>query len=348
MQQIKEVDSLLHTIYSAKLPGAAIGVVNEGKVIYKKGFGISNIDKPEKITSATDFNIASLTKQFTAMAILQLLEKKQLSLSDNLAHFFPSLHPVISEKITVRQLLTHSSGIPDHYSLTDTKNLKHAYDADVLRALGKADSTYFTPGLKFQYSNTAYCLLAMIIEKISGISFAEYLEKNIFQTANMLHSKIWNEHAKISNAAIGYHADSSGNFIKSQAEENIFFSTEGDGGIYTSVDDYINWFRALQTGRVASQKSIEEARSIQFPFKNKNCGYGFGWFIDSSNGFKKVYHSGSNGGFRTYSFTIPSRDFLIVIFSNRDDVELEKLVLQMCKILLPGVAPFTPEEHLTS
>ena len=125
-------------------------------------------------------------------------------------------------------------------------------------------------------------------------------------------------------------------FKKSGANENIFFSTEGDGGIYTSVDDYLKWFIALQTGKFSEKEMIRQARSSQFLIdKETHLSYGYGWFVDESSVPAKVYHSGSNGGFRAYSFSIPEKNFVIVIFSNRDDVDLEKLIKKIYTIITP-------------
>jgi len=350
MNNTKKVDSLLKSVYADDLPGASIAIVQHGKVIFKNSYGAREINSKEKISSSTNFNIASLTKQFTAMAILQLAEKNKLSLSDKLSRFFPEMNPKVADVITIKQLLTHSSGIPDHYDYTNTKNLRHAHDRDVFHAIKNADSTYFKPGSKFRYSNTAFCLLALIIEKTSGLPYAEYLQKNIFFPAGMKHSTVWNENTSIFQPAAGYEFDKTENkFRKSQAEENMFFSTEGDGGIYTSVDEYLKWFNALQSGKVFSKKITDEARSIEFAIdENKKLGYGYGWFIDSNDVSKKVYHSGSNGGFRSFSFTIPTQNILIVIFSNRADIDLEALVLKITHLLMPADKSFTKIEKLTS
>ena len=150
----------------------------------------------------------------------------------------------------------------------------------------------------------------------------------------MKNTVIWSEKEKIENEATGYEFDSvAKSFKKSGADENIFFSTEGDGGIYTSVDDYLKWFTALQSGKIFGKEMIRKARTPQFVIEKENqLSYGYGWFIDESSVPGKVYHSGSNGGFRAYSFSIPEKNFLILIFSNRDDVDLEKLVKQVFNI----------------
>lgn len=344
------IDSLLQTYFSDSLPGASVAIVNNNTIFFQKSYGISNIHSKEKISASSDFNICSLTKQFTAIAILQLEEKHLLSLQDKIIRFFPDMAQHVANTVTVKELLTHSSGIIDHYDYTNTTGMHHAHNADVYNAIKNIDSTYFVPGTQFRYSNTAYCLLALIVEKLSGLSFNDYMEKNIFKPAGMLHTTIWNEGSDIHNETTGYDYDSSSkSFIQSGPGEHIFFSTEGDGGIYTSTNDYIKWFKALQSGKIFSRKIVTEARSIEFTISEKQkAGYGFGWFIDENGQYKKVYHSGDNGGFRTYSFTIPSLNYMIVIFANRSDINIEDIVQKIYHLQWPDATPFINIEVLTS
>jgi len=332
-----QIDSLLKTIYKTDAPGISISIIEKENLIFKNGYGIADLETKTALNSKTNFNIGSLTKQFTALAILQLAESKKLSLDDHLEKFFPGLDKKVAEIVTVKELLTHSSGIIDHYDLTDTKSLKHAHINDVLNAIKNTDSTYFPPGSHFRYSNTGYCLLSLIIEKISGVSYAQYLKKNIFMPLDMKKTVVWSEKENIENQASGYEFDSAANSFKnSGANENIFFSTEGDGGIYTSCDDYVKWFTALQSGKIFPKEMIRQARSSQFIIDKENhLSYGYGWFVEESSVPAKVYHSGSNGGFRSYSFSIPEKNFLIIIFSNRDDVDLEKLIKKIYTIIAP-------------
>jgi len=332
----RQIDSLLKTIYKKDEPGASIAVLQNGKTLFKSNYGLMNAENKENISSTTNFNIGSLTKQFTAAAILQLSERKKLSLSDEIAKFFPNLNKKVAETITIRQLLTHSSGIIDHYDYAD-KNLKHAHNTDVYAAIKNIDSTYFSPGSSYRYSNTAYCMLALVIEKLGGMSYSAYMKKNIFEPLNMVHTTVWSEKEKIGEEATGYEYDSvSRTFKKSGPEDNVFFSTEGDGGVYTSIDDYLKWFNALQSGKILSTAAIKHGLSAQFPVnKQKSLSYGYGWFINESSRPYKVYHSGSNGGFRAFSFSVPEENFLIVIFSNRTGIDLEQLALEIDKILRP-------------
>ena len=345
----QKTDSLLSKTYPAHLPGISIGIVENGKTVYKKSYGICNISTGNKLTASSNFNICSLTKQFTAIAMLQLQQKHLLSLIDKISRFFPGMNKKLADAITVKHLLTHTSGIPDHYAYINTAGMQHAHNIDVYNAVKNADSTYFMPGTQFRYSNTAYCLLALIIEKLSGKTYNDYMAEYVFKPAGMQQTVIWNEQATIQNEVTGYERDSLNHLIKSGPDEHVFFSTEGDGGIYTSVDDYIKWFAALQSGKVFSKPIVDEARNIQFLIDtNKKTGYGFGWFADAQETKRKVYHSGDNGGFRTYSFSIPSLNYLIVIFANRNDINVEQIVQQIVNMQFPSLKNFTPIEVLTS
>ncbi len=346
----KKIDSIFKSVYKDSLPGVSVGLIYHGKNVFNESYGINNLQKKDKLTTVSNFNICSLTKQFTAVAILQLEEKKLLSPSDKISRFFPDMNKKVADIITVQQLLSHTSGLIDHYNHTNTANMHHAHDSDVYNAIKNVDSTYFVSGTHFRYSNTAFCLLALIIEKLSGLSYNDYMMQNIFKPAGMNTTIVWNEKANISNEVTGYSYDSSTNkFNQSGADEHIFFSTEGDGGIYTSVHDYEQWFMALQSGKLCSKDLINKARSIQYLIDTTHkTGYGYGWFVDETQTIKKVYHSGDNGGFKTYSFTIPFENFMIVILSNRDDINIENIVQQVVELLLPQFRSFTPVEVLTS
>jgi CubicO group peptidase (beta-lactamase class C family) len=346
----KSIDSLLRTYYKDNVPGAFVLISKNNHTIFKKGYGLANLQTKEKISSNTSFNIGSLTKQFTAFSIVQLAAKKQLSLQDKLIKYFPGFNNKTGSLITIRQLLTHSSGIVDHYAFTDTSLIKHAADIDVLNAVQNIDSTYFIPGTKYRYSNTAYCLLAMIIEKISGMPYNDYIKKNIFTTLSMRHAVVLQTGKPIYNQAYGYDYDSSKNkFSKLDADEAIFFSTEGDGGIYVSAGEYLLWYQSLQKPLPVNKSTVQKCRSPQFMIDTMNkLSYGYGWFVSEKDVVKAVYHTGSNGGFRAIVFSVPSKNYMITIFSNRTGIDLEKLVRQINEILGVTNNSFTKIEAFVS
>jgi len=347
---LKQVDHLLDSIFVKDQPGIAVAIVKDGKTIFSKGYGIANTITKTKLTTATNFNIASLTKQFTAAGILYLQEKGMLDINQHISQYFPDMNNQVAEKVTLKQLLTHSSGIINHYDFVQVEKGKHGYAKQVYDAIKDKDSLYFTPGSSLRYSNTAYCLAGLIIEQISGKTYNTFMKQTFFSPLKMNNSTVWNEKEKIFEAATGYDKDNAtGQFIKSQAEEHVFFSTEGDGAIYTSVDDYVKWFKGLQKASILNKKDIALTRSIQNKIPRHNgMGYGYGWFVNNRQQPAYIYHSGGNGGFRTYSFSIPGLDYLVVIFANRSDINIENIVIQINQILFPKLPALIPIEQLTS
>lgn len=317
--------------------------MSRGKTVFKKGYGLASLETAEKVGSGTVFNIASLTKQFTAMAIRQLVAENKCTLEDSIGKFLPNLPHQIGSQVQLRHLLSHGSGIPDHYTKANTQGRKHANDRDVLAAVRESDSLLFTPGTRFRYSNTAFCLLSLVIEKISGTPYPVYLQQKVLQPAGMQKSYIWQPGLQGKKMATGYdHPNEAGDslqWIPSGPDQHIFFSTEGDGGLCTTVDDYVKWMQYWQTRLPLPV--------IQNDISGR-AGYGSGWFIDKGAGSTRYYHSGSNGGFRSYCFLVPGEEFGLVLFSNRSDRNIEALAAALLNILRPEAPPLYPIQALTN
>jgi D-alanyl-D-alanine carboxypeptidase len=332
---VSRIDSLMNSYYSSRLPGAVIAIEQNHKLIFKKGYGLANLLSGQTISADGNFNIGSLTKQFTAFAVLKLYYAGKFSLTDSIGKFFTLKSPLSS--ISIRQLLSHSSGIPDHYGYTDTFLVKHARDRDVLVAIQKADSLYFPSGSRYRYSNTAYCLLGLLIEKISGLSYNDFLQDNIFKPLGIHQAQVYDSQRIISNRVTGFERTKNGSFVKSDAEESIFFSTEADGGIYISMNNYLKWCRAVESGIFSNSPMIEYCWQAHTPVDSaRGLWYGAGWFIQENRNqpaAKMIYHTGFNGGFRTVVFMIASMNYCISIFSNRGDIDLEELVTRINRIL---------------
>ncbi|HNW56191.1 MAG TPA: serine hydrolase domain-containing protein [Bacteroidales bacterium] len=342
------IDSLMSSFYNNDQPGAAIAIVKNGEVVFKKGYGIADMDSKMPVTSSTNFNICSMTKQFTAYGILKLAGEKKLSLDDKIDKYFPDFNSKVAGVVTIRHLLTHSSGIVDHYGYVDKGLFKEFWDKDALNAIESVDSVYFKPGSGYQYSNTAFCLLSLIIGKVSGYSFPEFIQREIFKPLRMNNSGVIKPGFKISERALGYEFEKD-SFKISDAGESLFFSTMGDGGIYTSINDYLKWIMAIQNGDVLNQDIIKKSQSAQFSIDSgRNLSYGYGWFVSGSGDNKTVYHTGSNGGFRTIIFMVPSKKYSVVIFSNRTGIDLEDLVHEINRIFKTDDASFIKLKSLIS
>jgi D-alanyl-D-alanine carboxypeptidase len=327
------IDSLMKALYRPDEPGAVLAIQQHHRIIFNKGYGLTNMATGKPITADDNFNIGSLTKQFTAYALLDLYNKGKFSLTDTLGKFF-KLPPSLA-RVQIRQLLSHSSGIPDHYQFTDTNKIKHATDKDVLAAVQSADSLYFPAGSHYRYSNTAYCLLGLLIEKLSGISYPVFLQTQIFGPLGIRDASVFRMDQYIPRRVIGYDRMKDGKFTKSDAEESIFYSTEADGGIYISMNNYLKWCEAVESGIFSTTPSIRAAWQGQTCVDTvHNLWYGYGWFVrQSTDDPKLIYHTGFNGGFRTVVFMIPSLDYCITIFSNRSDIDLEGLVSRINNLL---------------
>jgi len=330
---VNRIDSLMKSTYPPSGPGAVIAVQRNHTIIFKKSYGLADLSSRQPITTDANFNIGSLTKQFTAFGVLELYYEGKFSLTDSIGKFLKLPAPIAS--IRISQLLNHSSGIPDHYDYTDTNEVKHATDQDVLTAIRKADSTYFISGTRYRYSNTAYCLLGMLIEKLSGESYTAFLGQKIFTPLGIKNATVFGISRPIPKRVIGYELSKDGQFHKSDAAESIFFSTEADGGIYISMNNYLKWCTAVESGKFSRTPMIRTAWEGQTPVDSLHgLWYGNGWFVrQSPDKPKAVYHTGFNGGFRTVVFMIPSLDYCISIFSNRGDIDLEELVSQINQIL---------------
>jgi CubicO group peptidase (beta-lactamase class C family) len=343
-----QTDSLMSSIYQSGCPGAAIAVIKDGSVVFKRGYGVADLESKRPITPSTNFNICSMTKQFTAYAILQLQREGKLSLDDKLSRFFPDFTSKVASVVSVRQLLSHSSGIMEHYSYVDRARYKEFWDKDVLTTLRSVDSVYFPAGSRYRYSNAAFCLLSLIVEKLSGETYPAYICNHVFAPLNMKRSNVIQPDFKISDRSFGYECEKD-TFRISDAKESLFFSTMGDGGVYTSIDDYLRWITAIQQMRVLDPALVKEAQSAQFPIDTaRNLSYGFGWFVAGSGDSRLVYHTGSNGGFRTIVLTKPSAKYAVVIFSNRTGVDLEDLVRIIDRIYAIDDKAFVKLETLIS
>nr|HMQ60479.1 serine hydrolase domain-containing protein [Flavilitoribacter sp.] len=263
-----------------------------------------------KLTPQTNFRMASVSKQFTAMAILLLEKQGKLSFDDPLTRFFPDFAP-IGARITVGQLLTHSSGIWAYESVMDDNLTEQLSDADVLNLIKGIDNTYFEPGTAFRYSNSAYCLLALIVERVSGQPFPAYLKKHIFRPLGMKNTLVYEAGKRIRNRAYGYARDDQGNLFFS--DQSPTSATKGDGGMYTSLEDYMKWHLALQTNRLINlEKALDK---VNAPLPGNNGRYGAGWFF-KKEGDLEMFHSGSTCGFSNMVIRIPDTGVMVAFFSN--------------------------------
>ena len=301
-------------------PGVSYIVIENSNIIEANSYGFANLEDSIKSTNQTNYRIASVSKQFTAFAILQLIEKGQLSYQTNLKEVFPEF-PKYGSEITIIHLLTHRSGLINYSNFLEEGQTKQMLDKDVLKGLYKTDSTYFKPGSKYKYSNTGYAVLAQIIEKTSRLSFADYMKSNIFLPLKMNNSLIYEENKNIKNRALGYIVKDSSVTLKDQS---LTSAIQGDGGIYSSILDYYKWDKALYDTNIIDVELLEDAYTAwKENGKTKENGYGFGWSIKYVDSLKLLEHGGSSSGFGSHVIRVPEKELTVAIFTNRNKTGYE-------------------------
>lgn len=300
-----------------KSPGFVIYCSKEGKTVFSFQKGITDKNLTP-LTNKSNFRIASITKQFTAAAILQLIEQGVLFLKTKLTDIFGDF-PDYGSVITINHLLTHSSGIRNYEDSLDKITADQISDIQVLKLAKQEKNILFTPGTRYSYSNGGYCILAVILSKLSGMSFEKYIKENIFTSAGMKNSFLNSE--KISKRVYGFsRSDKSGWFLNDQNKTSV---TQGDGGIYSSAKDLIKWNQSLyEKGKIISDESLNIMTAPQIKNKKDNNYYGFGLYIDSFNNIKYYYHPGGSVGFEHILFYVPEKKLSIVLLSNLGDIDM--------------------------
>lgn len=327
-----QLDAILKDYGRADAPGASVLVAQDGKVLYRKAFGLADLEERTPVTTATNFRLASVTKQFTATAVLLLAERGKLSLDDPLTRFFPGFAGA-AHGVKVRHLLGHTSGLLDYEDLIRPGTTVPLKDRDVLDLVGRQDRLYFAPGSRFRYSNTGYALLALIVEKVSGRSFARFLEENIFDPLGMAGTVAHEEGiSKVERRAYGY-SEKSGRFERT--DQSLTSAVLGDGGIYSSVEDLWLWDQALYGTRLLPAETLAMAFQAGAPTSDQpGSGYGYGWYVASHRGTRKIWHYGETIGFSTYLARYPDRRLTIILLTNRNDNFLGPTVDRMADVIL--------------
>ena len=327
----QQIDALFRDFGHPNAPGASVMVIHNGKAVFAKGYGLANLEGKTPCTTNTNFRLASVTKQFTAMAVMILVEQKKLMLDERLTNFFPEF-PDYGKQITVRHLLTHTSGLPDYEGLIPQETTIPVLDQDVLRILLKTVKTYFPPGTQYRYSNSGYALLALIGEVRSGQTFARFLKENIFEPLKMTNTLAYEQgFSVVPNRAFGHAMKSN---VWQRTDQSLTSSVLGDGGVYSSVTDLFKWDQALYKPRLVSEAMLRVAFSPATATDKPGRSYGFGWFIGEYRGLKEISHGGDTIGFRTRIARFPEKRFSVTILANRADAKLDELPHKIADLVL--------------
>jgi CubicO group peptidase (beta-lactamase class C family) len=319
-----DIDVLMKR-YDGAVPGASLLVVRDGKSVVRRSWGLADVEGNVAATPATNYRLASVTKQFTAAAILLLAQDDKLELSDKASQYLPSL-PKSAASITIHQLLTHTSGLIDYEDLMADTATRQVRDADVLRLVESRDSIYFAPGTSYRYSNTGYSLLSLIVERVSGQSFASFLHDRIFMPLGMNHTVAHQDGVDVvSNRAFGYTMK---NGTWARKDQSTTSAVLGDGGIYSSIDDMAKWDAAQYDSRLLGEKWRLVGFTPHTPTDVPGTSYGFGWRITGET----IWHSGETAGFRNVIVRYPARKLTVVILTNRDTPGPYETALAVAKL----------------
>jgi CubicO group peptidase (beta-lactamase class C family) len=266
-----------------------------------------------------------MTKQFTAAAILLLSDEGRLSLDDPIRKWLPELPPAAAP-MTIRQLLTHVSGLIDYEDLIPSGTTQQVHDEDVLHLLAAEDRTYFPPGSRYRYSDSGYSLLSLIVARASGQSFATFLREHVFLPLGMRGTVAYEQGiSSVPDRAFGYSAQD-GAWLRT--DQSLTSAVLGDGGIYSSIDDLARWDAALYDTRLLRTATLREAFAPAVSTDDPNVRYGFGWRITGQS----VWHSGETLGFRNVIVRFPERHFTVIILTNRNDPEPYGTALAIAKL----------------
>ncbi|MBK5260182.1 MAG: beta-lactamase family protein [Thermoanaerobaculia bacterium] len=311
--------------YQGDVPGASLLVIRDGQTVVARSWGLSDVEARVSATPATNYRLASVTKQFTAASILLLAEDGKLTIDDPLRRWLSSL-PAAADAVTIRHLLTHTSGLVDYEDVVSPDTSVPLRDADVLRLLESQNTTYFVPGSSYRYSNSGYALLALIVERASGQTFASFLRDRIFAPLGMSNTVAFEQGlSSVANRAYGY-TEVDGKWTRT--DQSMTSAVLGDGGIYSSIEDLAKWDAALYDDELLSAVSRKLAFTPHTPTNVKDVAYGFGWRITGDT----FWHSGETIGFRNVIVRNTRRRLTVVVLTNRNEPPPYALAKEIAKL----------------
>ncbi|MCL4861940.1 MAG: beta-lactamase family protein [Caldilineaceae bacterium] len=310
------IDEMLAPMFTPDAPGAAVIVVRDGDIILRKGYGLANVELGVPVQPEMVFRLASVTKQFTALAILMLSEEGKLALSDDISKHLPD-YPTHGQTITIEHLLTHTAGVKDLESLSARRALSHNdLTREELIALFKDERLDFAPGEAWSYSNSGYVLLGAIIEQVSGLSYAEFIQQRIFTPLGMTHSYYDDTTHLMPGRVAGYSRTADG---YTNAEHMSMTHPYAAGSLASSVDDLARWDAALYTGKLVKPATLRRAFKPYVLKNGQSTGYGYGWVMGNYEGHPIAEHNGGINGFHTQVMRLPADKVYVAILTNMDN-----------------------------
>ncbi|HEX2269664.1 MAG TPA: serine hydrolase [Pyrinomonadaceae bacterium] len=339
----KKVDQLFATWDKPESPGAAIAVIKDGAVVYKRGYGSANLEYNVPITPQTVFHVASVSKQFTAFAIALLASQGKLSLDDDIRKHLPEL-PDFGKKITIRHLIHHTSGLRDQWTLLgmagwrldDVITKEH-----IMKMVRHQKELNFDPGAENLYSNTGYTLLAVIVERVSGQSFRDYTEASIFKPLGMTNTHFHDDHERIvKNRAYSYSsAGPTGGFKAAP----LNYANVGATSLFTTAEDLARWVINFEDQKIGGADVIKQMQQQGVLNNGKQLGYAFGLSIGPYRGLNTVGHAGGDAAYRSFAVWFPEQRFGVVVLSNFGSLNPQQMAMRIADIYLAEkLAPEPP------
>lgn len=325
----RKIDSLLNSKFSEEGPGAVFLIAQNGKATHKKVYGKANLELNVPMIINNVFQIGSMTKQFTAVAILMLEQDGKLQVTDKISKYIPDFPN--ADNITIHHLLTHTSGIKDYTKMKSIWEIsKKKMSPKELIDFFKNEEVDFKPGEKFSYNNSGYIVLGYIIEQVSGKSYEEFVEEEIFEAVGMANSQYASDREVIKNRAYGYHKKE--NYTN---KYSINFSiTYAAGSLMSTVDDLLKWQNALNNNILLNKTETDKAFRNYVLNNGEHINYGYGWHIKDWNGTEAREHGGSIFGFKSMGVYVPGKDTYVVGLSNCDCNSPTQITRDIAKILL--------------
>jgi len=313
----RQLDGFIEAQMKAqKVPGVAVAVLQKGDIIVSKGYGKASVELDAPVTTDTIFQSGSVGKMFTATAIMLAVEEGKIALDDPVGKYLPNA-PESWNAITIRHLLSHTSGIPDYYGTV--YDFRHDYTDDDLIRMAYGLKLDFKPGSRWSYSNTAYVLLGIIVKKVTGKSYLEFLDERVFKPVGMRTTRGINDRDIVPNRAAGYQ------LINGELKNQDWVSMANptaDGSLFFTIKDMIEWARAVEQGTVLSSTSWKEVYTPIRLNSGKTYPYGFGWGVTQVAGHPRYAHAGAWQGFRTYYSRYLGDDLSVILLTNSADTKL--------------------------
>lgn len=319
------VDELFQAYAGDGMPGASVMVIRNGQPVLTKSYGLANVVAGAPVEPSTNFRLASVTKQFTATSILMLVDDGKLSLDDSIRQHFPGF-PKFADGIKIRHMLQHTSGIEDYEPIYGNRFPEQVTDSGVVEIISSTDGTMFAAGSEYSYSNSAYAILAVLVEKLSGKTFPEFLHDNIFAPLDMSNTVALVEGiTTVPNRSFGYSVSNAG---VEYSDQSAWSAVLGDGGIYSSVEDLFKWDQALYENGLISADLRAQSWTPGLET------YGFGFRIDEYKGHRRYHHSGSTSGFRNHMQQYPDDRLTIIVLTNRAEPDVAPLADKVADLFL--------------